>query len=124
MVRFSIRASLPATHRIRIDARGTLEPLHAHNWRVEAWLQTAVAERGTALRHARTVLGAWVERHRGRCFNDVPPFDRVNPTAEEVARSLFEVLAEGVPEADVERIEIGEAAGFSASYWPRDAPRG
>ena len=117
MIRFSISADFPATHRIRVDWRGTLEPLHAHNWRVRAWL-CADDDGGGAMNRAIETLAAWVARHEGNCFNDVPPFDEINPTAEEVARSLASLLDDVVSGARVERLEVGEAAGFSATYWP------
>ena len=117
---FSVRAAFPATHRIRIDARGTLEPSHAHNWRVRAWLESNDGE--TVPAAARRFLDQWVARHEGRCFNDIPPFDQVNPTAEEVARSLASELATALSGARVTRVEVGEAAGFSATYWPEAAP--
>ncbi|MFQ5743437.1 MAG: 6-pyruvoyl tetrahydropterin synthase family protein [Acidobacteriota bacterium] len=116
-MRFCIREDFPATHRIRVDTQGTLEPLHAHNWRITAWLSTNEHE-GRCLRQALEVLAAWVMAHRGRCFNDIPPFDRRNPTAEEVARELARILDAGVAGARVHRLEVGEAAGFSATYWP------
>ena len=113
---FCLAAAFPATHRIRIDSRGTLEPLHAHNWRIKASLRSARGEE--AAMQAGAVLDAWVARHEGACFNDVPPFDTVNPTAEEVARTLAELLDRELPDTEVLRVEIGEAAGFSATYWP------
>lgn len=116
-MRFSVRSAFPATHRIRIDARGTLEPAHAHNWRVEVWLESDEPHAPAA---AREFLDRWVARHEGRSFNDVPPFDEVNPTAEEVARVFAEEIAAALPHAHVLRVEIGEAAGFSASYWPAE----
>jgi 6-pyruvoyltetrahydropterin/6-carboxytetrahydropterin synthase len=119
-MRFSVRSAFPATHRIRIDARGTREPAHAHNWRVEAWLDSDVPH---AADQARAFLDRWVARHEGRSFNDVPPFDRVNPTAEEVARVLAREIAAALPEVRVMRVEVGEAAGFSATYWPDDGPQ-
>lgn len=121
MISFQIAGEFPATHRIRIDARGTLEPLHAHTWRVCASLRCEDADAGVAIRHADEILEAWIERHEGRCFNDLPPFDEVNPTAEEVARVLSRHLESALAGARVEQVEIGEARGFSATYWPRGA---
>ncbi len=120
-MRFSVRSSFPATHRIRIDARGTLEPVHSHNWRVEAFLDADDDLAGAATT-ATAFLARWVARYEGNCFNDVTPFDEVNPTAEEVARVLADELAGAVPGAAIIRVEVGEAAGFSATYW-RDATR-
>lgn len=134
MMSFEISGEFPATHRIRIDARGTLEPLHAHGWRVRALLRrdpgddTSEEPPGdgasdAALVHrAREALRAWIARHEGRCFNDLPPFDEVNPTAEEVARVLSRHLEESLAGARVLCVEVGEAMGFSAAYWPRGDP--
>jgi len=112
---FSVRSAFPATHRIRIDARGTREPAHAHNWRVRVWVESADQECG---RRARGALAAWVARYEGRSFNDVAPFDSVNPTAEEVARVVAQEMSEALPGAVVVKVEVGEAAGFSAIYRP------
>lgn len=114
---FVIQDGFPAAHRIRIDSLGTLEPVHVHHWRVKACVQASGAPESASVR-ARDVIATWVRRHRGRSLNDIPPFERVNPTAEEVARQLCEELGAQLPELRVRYVEIGEAAGFSATYWP------
>lgn len=115
---FRVNEAFPASHRIRIDRRGTLEPIHQHRWRVAAWLETAKTPAPVAI-EARRVLRRWVDRVRGGSFNRVRPFDEVNPTAEHVARVLAEDLQRALPDARVERVDVGEAEGFSASFWPR-----
>ena len=112
---FCIRDSFPAAHRIRIDSAGTREPVHVHHWRVEAWLEAPQPCEPIAVA-ARARIAQWVARHRGRSLNDVPPFDTVNPTAEEVARELYDVLVRELPQAHLLYVRIGEAAGFSATY--------
>lgn len=114
----SVRSAFPATHRIRIDARGTREPAHAHNWRVQVWIESDEQECG---RRAGAALAAWVARYEGRSFNDVAPFDKVNPTAEEVARVVAHEMSEALPGDVVVKVEVGEAAGFSAIYRPNAA---
>ncbi len=116
-MRFCVRSAFPATHRIRIDARGTREPAHAHNWRIEAWLE-APDDGDTTAPAAGAFLREWVSRYEGNSFNDIPPFDTVNPTAEEVARVFAGEIATAIPAARIVRVEVGEAAGFSATYWP------
>lgn len=119
-MRFRLRDSFPAAHRIRVDSRGTLEPVHVHHWRVELSLSCGEPG-GDTMRRARTFLSGWVARHRGRSLNEVPPYDRVNPTAERVALCLAEEAARALPDATVECVTVGEAAGFSASYRPYSA---
>ncbi len=115
-MRFSVRAAFPATHRIRIDARGTREPAHAHNWRIEAWFEAEDINADLPAR-AREFLLSWVARYEGKSFNEVAPFDVVNPTAEEVARVFADESTAALPAARVIRVEVGEAAGFSATYY-------
>lgn len=115
--RFRILDSFPAAHRIRIDARGTLEPVHVHHWRIDV-LAVADPPVEPKAQEALSVVRAWAEKVRGRSLNDVPPFDTVNPTAEEVARVLYRELRRLLPELELERVTIGEADGFSATYRP------
>jgi len=117
IMRFRVRSAFPATHRIRINPRGTLEPAHAHNWRVEVVLD-ADDHNAAAVAAARDFLTGWVARYEGKSFNEVPPFDVVNPTAEEVARVFATEIAAALPSTRVARVEVGEAAGFSATFWP------
>lgn len=114
-----IQDGFPAAHRIRIDERGTLEPVHVHHWRVDACIEPRTPDAVVGAR-ARRVVRDWVARHRGRSLNDVPPFDEINPTAEEVARVLTRELEANLENCRVVRVTIGEAAGFSATYWPRE----
>lgn len=117
-MRFSVRSAFPATHRIRIDARGTREPAHAHNWRVRVWIESDEQACGP---RAERALAAWVARYEGRSFNEVAPFNTVNPTAEEVARVVAQEMAAALRDAEVIKVEVGEAAGFSAIYRPHTA---
>ncbi len=115
ITRIRIRYSFPAAHRIRIDECGTREPIHVHHWRVTAVFE-AVADVEANAQRARTAIADWARRHRGRCLNDLAPFDVLNPTAEEVARHLAHLLDKQLPEPGLVELTIGEAAGFSATY--------
>ena len=92
-----------------------MEPIHVHHWRLEIQISSERAIEQVAV-EARSFLAAWVRRHRGRCLNDLPPFDNVNPTAEEVAHALHAHFTASLPDCQVGEVCVGEAAGFSASY--------
>lgn len=111
-----VRDAFPAAHRIRIAARGEREPVHVHHWRVEVCFRVDPGDEDLAAR-ALEELRRWAVRHRGRSLNDVPPYDRINPTAEEVARAVAGEMVERLG-LDLLRVTVGEAAGFSATYWP------
>ncbi len=117
MTFISVCHRFPAAHRIRIDDRGTREPVHVHHWRVQVKARAGASPEPTAVALGEMVR-RWVRRHRGHSLNDVPPFDLINPTAEEVARELARRIRDEVPAIEIVEITIGEAAGFSATYRP------
>lgn len=122
MFELSVGRTFSAAHAIVI--RGVRESMHGHDWRA------TVTVRGEALDddglvcdfHAleRTLEEA-VAPFRNRTLNQVPPFDRVNPTAENIAEFVaLEVAQRLPPGVTVRSVEIEEAPGCIAR-WIADA---
>ena len=70
--------------------------MHGHNWKVEAEVEAeSLDDTGMAVdfkvvkNAAREIAGQLDHRY----LNDVPPFDTVNPTAENIAQWFFRELA-------------------------------
>ena len=62
------------------------------------------------------VIGAFNNRH----LNEVPPFDRVNPTAEHVARHIADAVQPHLPKSvRLERVSVTEAPGCVATWVQR-----
>ena len=60
----------------------------------------------------------------GGDLNATPPFDRVNPTAEHVARHIADALLGTLPDGvRLQRATVTEAPGCRATYTPTGAPR-
>ena len=117
----SVEVMFSASHQIRDDA-SELETLHGHNFRVEAFLATGtdtLPDSGLVMdflaleEELKQVVAPYDHRH----LNDLAPFDRVNPTTENLARFFFEELQKRLPEAaELQRIRVWEAPTYSASY--------
>lgn len=99
-------------HAIKLPG-GRAEKRHGHNWRIRVTVEaTELDELGMVLdfaelkRAARGVLDAWEHRD----LNETAPFDRLNPTAENIARLLFEGLGPKINDARlaVRRVEVWE----------------
>jgi 6-pyruvoyltetrahydropterin/6-carboxytetrahydropterin synthase len=95
-----VEARFEAAHLLR-EYRGISEPLHGHSYRVEAEL----AGRGGGVDRdhiavdfvsAKKKLESLARRLDYTCINDVPPFDRINPTAENVAAWFHRELSAAV----------------------------
>jgi 6-pyruvoyltetrahydropterin/6-carboxytetrahydropterin synthase len=58
-------------------------------------------------------------RYDHRHLNDIPPFDRTPPTAENLAREVYRALAEGFdpgPSGRLSRVEVWEGPESCAAY--------
>ena len=130
MFEIEVEAEFSAAHAIMIA--GEREPLHGHNWHVVAKVAGEALDGEGLLCDFHTVEGMLREltgRFHNRNLNEVSPFDRVNPTAELVAKHLGDELAGGLdgalsPHAWVESVSVTEAAGCRATYRPRGGGRG
>lgn len=122
-----IEARFEAAHFLR-EYRGISEPLHGHSYKVEAEL----AGRGGGVDSdaiavdfvsAGKHLAALAKRLDYGCINDIPPFDRVNPSAENVAKWFATELQQAVAQDDatVVRITIWEGPVNSVTYSPAAA---
>lgn len=104
-----------------IVMRGEREPLHGHDWRVTVRIGGDTLDPDGLLVDFHQVqrdLRAIVEPWHNRNLNEVEPFDSVNPTAELVAQTIGERVAETLP-AGVRLVSVSvtEAIGCAAEYW-------
>ena len=122
--RFTVRveARFESAHYLR-EYRGISEPLHGHSYKVEADL--AAPEGGVDADaiavdfvSARRKLEELAKRLDYACINDVPPFDTVNPTAENIAAWFHRELSAAVADenAVVTAVTIWEGPVNSVRY--------
>lgn len=121
-----------AAHSLRIGGPGGVrEPVHGHNWHVD------VAIVGESLDADGLLVDFHAVEHRLReivrpwnnaDLNGVVPFDRVNPSAENVAKRIGDELASGLAAVlgaegkgrgvRVAWVSVSEAPGCVARYFP------
>ncbi len=109
-----------AAHQLRF-APGEGERLHGHNWRIKVVVRARELDtRGFVLdfNELGTTLRTLVEPYEHVFLNDIPPFDDVNPTAENLARVVADNLAAKVDDARVRVIsaQVWETDQCSATY--------
>jgi 6-pyruvoyltetrahydropterin/6-carboxytetrahydropterin synthase len=124
--RFTVRVSarFEAAHFLR-EYRGISEPLHGHSYKVEADLASraggidsdAIAVDFVSARHKLEALAKTLDYG---CINDVPPFDRINPSAENIAEWFARELGAAVAGEDavVEAVTIWEGPVNSVTFRP------
>jgi len=57
-----------------------------------------------------------IEKFDHSMINEIKPFDRINPTAENLARYIFKQLKDRILPAQLIYVEVSESEEYSAEY--------
>ncbi len=112
-----------AAHQIRFHP-GKCERLHGHNWRVRIHARASTLNKlGMVVDFAdlQRLVAEIGGRFDHRNVNEVPPFDEVNTTAENLARHFYEEAGRRLREIEggrvtVSKVEVWENEGSLAVY--------
>lgn len=123
MFEVSVEAEFAAAHALSVA--GMREPVHGHNWHVTVTVAGPSLDRDGLLCDFHTVESALRElvgRFNNRDLNTLAPFrEGLNPSAENVARTIADELSEVLdlsPHAGIASVRITEAPGCAATYRP------
>ena len=96
MFELTVKAEFEAAHQIN-GYNGKCQRLHGHNWTVEAIVNgTELDELGMLIdfKVLKAELNAVLDELDHRYLNDLKMFNTKNPTAENLAKYIFDTLAE------------------------------
>ena len=88
---------------------GDCARLHGHNWQVEVSVESEVLnDLGIAIdfREIKKQTKAVVKRLDHQYLNEIPPFDELNPTAENIAKYFYDEVAKLINNPDVRVCEV------------------
>jgi len=117
MYEIEITTNFSAAHRLR-DYNGKCERLHGHNYKVIVSARAnSLGPGGMVIDFGvlKTAANKVVERLDHTYLNDVEPFDRLEPSAENIAAHLFQEVSK----------QLNEKANmlYSVSIWESDTSR-
>lgn len=122
MYEITVEKHFDAAHYLR-GYQGKCEEMHGHRYRVAVKVEAeklndiGLAYDFTDLkRHLKDILA----RYDHTCLNDVAPFDKINPSAENIATTIYSELKEklaGEP-VTITAVEAWEAPEQGVAYRP------
>lgn len=119
MYQVSVEQHFDAAHYLR-DYHGKCENLHGHRFKVVASLKAGkLNEIGLAYDFVelKRHLGEILTQFDHTCLNDVPPFDKVNPSSENIAATIYDQLKECFPkEVSLSTVEVWESPQSCVTY--------
>lgn len=120
MYELTVELSFSSAHSLR-GYEGACENLHGHNWKVEVTVESAgldnlgmVMDFKRIKSEAKKVIDALDHRF----LNEVPPFETVNPTAENIAAHIYSGVGASLNGGGirVSRVKVWESDTSAASY--------
>ena len=122
MYEISIEQHFDAAHFLR-GYRGKCEALHGHRFKVVVQVKSsALNDIGIAYDFVelKQHLAAILTQYDHTCLNDVPPFDKINPSSENIAATIYNELQPKLAEAPVSLscVEIWESPQTGVIYTP------
>jgi 6-pyruvoyltetrahydropterin/6-carboxytetrahydropterin synthase len=123
MFQVTIEQTFAAGHALR-NYHGKCENVHGHNYRCQVTLEgERLDETGLLMDFValKRVLQSVIDRLDHQWLNDFPPFDVLNPSAENIAKYIYDEVHRGIAApADVRigSVRLWETDTSSATYRP------
>jgi len=114
-----IKGHMAAAHFLR-GYEGKCKNLHGHTWKVEVYIQSATLDTiGMVADFAvlKEKLKSFLNTLDHICLNDLPYFQKVNPTTENIAKYIYENFAKDVAPLQLSRVGVWESETAGVTYW-------
>ncbi|HUA18413.1 MAG TPA: 6-carboxytetrahydropterin synthase QueD [Bryobacteraceae bacterium] len=123
MFEVTVEQTFAAGHALR-DYKGACENVHGHNYRVRVTVEGEQLDRTGLLvdfLDLNQLISGAVAYLDHRFINDLPPFDELNPSAENMAKYFWERLTSGLKNevpVRISEVRVWETDTTSAVYRP------
>ena len=119
MFRLSIEVSISAAHYLK-EYSGACSRMHGHNWKIQVMVsseQTDKADMVIDFKDLKDLTWQVVGKFGHQTINQIPPFDRQNPTAENLARHFYREIGRLLPShVSMDTIRLWETEKYLLEY--------
>ena len=124
MFEVAVEQGFASAHALR-NYKGRCENVHGHNWKVQVVIQgERLDDTGLLVDFidVKNLMARIIDGIDHQFLNEIPPFDVVNPSAENIAEYFHQKMTEGLGETPVPvritEVKIWETDIQSATYRP------
>lgn len=124
MFELSVQKTFSSGHALR-EYKGKCENVHGHNYRVEVRVEGERLNRIGLLvdfTDIKRLVNGVIDRIDHQFLNDLEPFDKVNPSAENIAKYFYDEIQHGLAANEVPvrvtSVRLWETDTQSATYRP------
>jgi len=124
MFEVAVEQSFASAHALR-NYKGRCENVHGHNWKVRVVIEGEKLDATGMLvdfLDVKSFMGEILDRIDHQFLNEIPPFDVINPSAENIAEYFYQQMTGRLAETSVpvriREVKIWETDIQSATYRP------
>ena len=121
MFELDVEREFSSAHNLK-GYNGNCSEKHGHNWGVQVFVRSNSLDKiGIAVdfKALKRELDAILMELDHKDLNTIPPFDTINPTSENIAKTIFDRLASKLNDSriKVHKVRISENKTSGASYF-------
>ena len=124
MFEVAVEQSFASAHALR-NYKGRCENVHGHNWKVRVVIEGEKLDATGMLvdfLDVKSFMAEILDRIDHQFLNEIPPFDSINPSAENIAEYFYQQMSGRLAETPVpvriREVKIWETEIQSATYRP------
>lgn len=118
MFEITVVQDFAAAHKLK-KYQGQCSALHGHTWKVELTISGHELDEMGLLIDFREVKKAMLEflgNYDHGYLNEIPPFDQINPSAENLAKTIFDSMKIYFPKHQIKKVKVWESANSYSVY--------
>lgn len=120
MYRTFIETHFSAAHQL-YGYPGHCGKLHGHTWKIRVEVETEQIDSigiGIDFRKLKEITESVLEPLDHHHINEIPPFDKENPTAENLSRFLYRQIQQQVPpQVRMVQVTVWESEHYAVGYF-------
>jgi|SRR3989338_8605797 len=121
MYELTVISDFAAAHNLR-QYEGECENLHGHNWNVEVTVASKKLNKiglGVDFKILKRTLENILKRLDHKYLNEIQPFDKENPSSENIARYIFKQFQKEIKDKNIKtaRVKVWESENAAAVYY-------
>ena len=128
MFEVAVEQGFASAHALR-NYKGRCENVHGHNWKVRVVIEGERLDHGGMLvdfLDVKAQMAEIIDKIDHQFLNEIPPFDDLNPSAENIAEYFYKRMVAGLTNTPVpvrvSEVKIWETDIQSATYRPAPKP--
>ncbi|MDO8734792.1 MAG: 6-carboxytetrahydropterin synthase QueD [Elusimicrobiota bacterium] len=122
MYSITVESDFAAAHNLR-NYKGKCEKLHGHNYKVHLTVSGETLDKSGMLidfTDLKIILKEVLSRFDHGYLNDISPFDKINPTAENIAKHIHHKVKFQIPNSKSQiKVTVWETEKNCATYYEK-----